>query len=56
MSGTAAEIRQQIGLHIRSWGKDWRLCIVATILQEIMQGRDFSKGMTLVLVRSQLEV
>ncbi|KAF7596728.1 CCA tRNA nucleotidyltransferase, mitochondrial [Aspergillus hancockii] len=43
MSGTAAEIRQQIGLHIRQWNKDWRLCCVLSILQEISQGGDFSK-------------
>jgi hypothetical protein len=44
MSGTAAEIRQQIGLHIRQWNKDWRLCCLLSILQEISQGGDFSEG------------
>ena len=44
MSGTAAEIRQQIGLHIREWSKDWRICFLSVILQEVMQGRDFSEG------------
>lgn len=43
ISGTPAEIRQQIGLRIRSWGKDWRLCMVLAILQEVMQGGDFSQ-------------
>ncbi|KAB8077035.1 hypothetical protein BDV29DRAFT_188984 [Aspergillus leporis] len=43
MSGTAAEIRQQIGLHIRQWNKDWRLCCLLSILQEISQGGDFSE-------------
>ncbi|KAJ6096127.1 hypothetical protein N7486_006873 [Penicillium sp. IBT 16267x] len=43
LSGTPAEIRQQIGLRIRSWGKDWKLCVVLAILQEVMQGRDFSE-------------
>ncbi|RLM00555.1 hypothetical protein CFD26_107611 [Aspergillus turcosus] len=38
MNGTAAEVRQQIGLHIKSWKKDWRLCILLAILQEIMRG------------------
>ncbi|KAL4797871.1 hypothetical protein BDV19DRAFT_377359 [Aspergillus venezuelensis] len=43
MQGTAAEQRQQIGLHMRSWGADWRLCLLLSILQEIMQGGDFGK-------------
>jgi tRNA nucleotidyltransferase/poly(A) polymerase len=38
MNGTAPEVRQQIGLYIKSWKKDWRLCIVLAILQEIMRG------------------
>ncbi|KAE8154760.1 hypothetical protein BDV25DRAFT_135680 [Aspergillus avenaceus] len=42
MSGTAAEIRQQVGLLIRSWKKDWRLCCVLAMLQEISQGGEFS--------------
>ncbi|KAJ5760548.1 TRNA nucleotidyltransferase [Penicillium odoratum] len=42
--GSRAEIRQQIGLHLRAWGKDWRLCIVMALLHEVMQGRDMSKG------------
>lgn len=46
LSGTAAEIRQQVGLHMRSWGKEWRLQFVLSILQEVMQGCDFSKGKT----------
>ncbi|KAL3474006.1 hypothetical protein BJX99DRAFT_248584 [Aspergillus californicus] len=41
MQGTPAEIRQQVGLHIRSWNKDWRLCVLLSLLQEIMQGDDF---------------
>lgn len=44
IDGTPAEIRQQIGLRIRSWGKEWRLCVVLAILQEVMQGRDFGEG------------
>ena len=44
MDGTAAEVRQQVGLHIRSWKKDWRLCILLAMLQEIMNGGDFIKG------------
>ncbi|KAL4939303.1 hypothetical protein BDV06DRAFT_214427 [Aspergillus oleicola] len=43
MEGTAAENRQQIGLHLRSWGTDWRLCLLLSILQEIMQGGDFGQ-------------
>ena len=46
LNGTAAEIRQQVGLHMRSWGKEWRLQFVLSILQEVMQGHDFSKGKT----------
>lgn len=46
ISGTPAEIRQQVGLRIRSWGKDWRLCMVLAVLQEVMRGGDFSKGKT----------
>ncbi|OJZ87769.1 hypothetical protein ASPFODRAFT_60129 [Aspergillus luchuensis CBS 106.47] len=42
MDGTAAEVRQQVGLHIRSWKKDWRLCILLSILQEIMRGGEFT--------------
>lgn len=42
IDGTTAEIRQQIGLHIRSWKKDWKLCIVLSMLQEIMQGAKFA--------------
>ncbi|CEL08824.1 hypothetical protein ASPCAL11969 [Aspergillus calidoustus] len=41
MQGTPAVIRQQVGLHIRSWEKDWRLCILLSLLQEIMQGGEF---------------
>ncbi|KAI9930434.1 CCA tRNA nucleotidyltransferase, mitochondrial [Aspergillus wentii] len=43
LGGTAAEIRQQIGLLIISWNKDWRLCVLLCILQEIMNGGEFSK-------------
>ncbi|KAJ5690626.1 hypothetical protein N7462_005018 [Penicillium macrosclerotiorum] len=48
--GTAAEIRQQIGLRIRAWGKDWRLCVLLAILQEIMKGRNFVDGKTRISV------
>ncbi|KAL5336408.1 hypothetical protein BJX70DRAFT_390026 [Aspergillus crustosus] len=41
MQGTAAELRQQVGLHIRSWSKDYRLCVLLALLQEIMQGGEF---------------
>ncbi|KAI2732012.1 hypothetical protein CBS147332_1151 [Penicillium roqueforti] len=43
MSGTPAEIRQCIGLQIRSWNKDWKLCILLAILQENMALRDFAE-------------
>ncbi|KAL4998607.1 hypothetical protein BDV10DRAFT_201264 [Aspergillus recurvatus] len=41
MEGTAAEIRQQVGLHIRSWSAEWRFCVLLSFLQEIMQGGEF---------------
>jgi tRNA nucleotidyltransferase (CCA-adding enzyme) len=44
MEGTAAEVRQQLGLHIRSWSTDWRFCVLLSLLQEIMQGGNFVKG------------
>ena len=44
LSGTPAEIRQRIGLQIRMWNKDWKLCILLAILQEVMGLRDFSEG------------
>jgi hypothetical protein len=44
MNGTAPEVRQQIGLYIKSWKKDWRLCIVLAILQEIMRGGELLPG------------
>ncbi|KAJ5947218.1 hypothetical protein N7466_000233 [Penicillium verhagenii] len=43
LRGSPAEIRQQMGLRIRKWGKEWKLCVVLAILQEVMQGRDFSR-------------
>lgn len=44
IDGTPAEVRQQIGLRIRSWGKEWRLCVILAILQEVMWGHDFGAG------------
>ncbi|KAF4155449.1 hypothetical protein CNMCM6936_009027 [Aspergillus lentulus] len=44
MKGTAPEVRQQIGLYIKSWKKDWRLCILLAILQEIMRGGELLPG------------
>ncbi|OJJ51248.1 hypothetical protein ASPZODRAFT_55687 [Penicilliopsis zonata CBS 506.65] len=41
LTGSPAEIRQHIGLCIRSWKKDWRLCTMLAILQEVMGGHDF---------------
>ncbi|KAJ5250034.1 hypothetical protein N7489_000444 [Penicillium chrysogenum] len=43
MSGTPAEIRQRIGLQMRSWNKDWKFCILLAILQENMALRDFAE-------------
>ncbi|PYH41573.1 tRNA adenylyltransferase [Aspergillus saccharolyticus JOP 1030-1] len=42
VGGTAAEVRKYVGLHIRSWKKDWRLCILQAILQEVMDGREYA--------------
>ncbi|KAJ5812950.1 TRNA nucleotidyltransferase [Penicillium robsamsonii] len=44
MSGTPAEIRQRVGLQMRSWNKDWKLCILLAIMQEAMALRDFAEG------------
>lgn len=52
INGTPAEIRQQVGLRIRSWGKDWKLCMVLAILQEVMQGRDFPQRKNIILLHS----
>ncbi|KAL6231130.1 hypothetical protein BDW75DRAFT_233875 [Aspergillus navahoensis] len=49
MEGTAAEIRQQVGLHIRSWSADWRFCVLLSLLQEIMQGGDFVQAVATVV-------
>ncbi|CRG83671.1 hypothetical protein PISL3812_01026 [Talaromyces islandicus] len=40
--GTKSEIRQRVGLSIRSWKKDWRMVAVMALLQEIMAGAEFS--------------
>ena len=44
LSGTAAEIRQMVGLSIRRWRNDWRLCVLLAILREIMGGSEFLQG------------
>ncbi|KAL4769036.1 hypothetical protein BDW60DRAFT_219210 [Aspergillus nidulans var. acristatus] len=49
MEGTAAEVRQKLGLHIRSWSTDWRFCVLLSLLQEIMQGGDFVKAFAAVV-------
>ncbi|KAL1969757.1 hypothetical protein VTN77DRAFT_8310 [Rasamsonia byssochlamydoides] len=41
--GTGSEIRQHMGLSIRSWKKDWRMCVIMGILQEIMGGAEFPR-------------
>ncbi|KAJ5102156.1 Protein of unknown function DUF2454 [Penicillium alfredii] len=43
MQGTSAENRQHIGLHMRTWNKDWRICVLLAMLQEIMKGHGFSQ-------------
>lgn len=42
--GTAAEVRQHVGLQIRSWKKDWRLIVLMALLQEIAAGVESRKG------------
>lgn len=42
--GTKPEIRQHVGLTIRSWKNDWRMCVVMALLQEIMAQDNFSQG------------
>jgi hypothetical protein len=43
--GTAAEVRQHVGLQIRAWKKDWRLTVLMALLQEIAAGVESRKGM-----------
>lgn len=42
--GAAEDVRQHVGLALRSWKKDWRMCVVMSFLQEIMANGDFSTG------------
>lgn len=42
--GTGTEIRLHVGLSIRSWKKDWRMCVLASILHEIAGGAEFQRG------------
>lgn len=44
IAGTDAEVRQQVGLRIREWRKEWKLCVVMAILLEVMKGRSFDEG------------
>lgn len=44
LSGTPAEIRQRLGLQIRTWKNDWKLGILLALLQETMAHRDFGEG------------
>jgi hypothetical protein len=44
IAGTKPEVRQHVGLAVRSWKKDWRMCVIMALLQEIMAGGGFSKG------------
>lgn len=44
LSGTTAEIRQRLGLQIRTWKNDWKLCVLLALLQETMEHRDFGEG------------
>jgi tRNA nucleotidyltransferase/poly(A) polymerase len=54
LSGTPAEIRQRIGLQIRTWNKDWKLCVLQAILRELMQLRAFSEGKIHLLYSNSL--
>jgi tRNA nucleotidyltransferase (CCA-adding enzyme) len=44
ISGTAKDIRQHVGLALRSWKKDWRMCVLMGFLQEVMAGKNSSTG------------
>ncbi|KAJ5121520.1 uncharacterized protein N7515_009481 [Penicillium bovifimosum] len=43
ITGTPAEVRQRIGLLIRSWNKDWKFCILLAIMEENMAHRGFAE-------------
>lgn len=46
---TVEEIREQLTLHIESWGVNWRLSMIMAILQEIMTRHDFRQGKLVLL-------
>lgn len=48
--GTPSEVRQHVGLKIRSWGKDWRMAVVMAILQDIAAGAEYAQGKLAVCV------
>lgn len=51
--GTAAEVRQHVGLQVRSWKKDWRLIVLMAVLQEIAAGAESRKGMPIFCLTRQ---
>ncbi|RMJ22608.1 hypothetical protein PHISP_06514 [Aspergillus sp. HF37] len=45
MGKTVDEIQEQVRLLVKSWGGNWRSCMIMAILQETMAGRDFEQVM-----------
>ncbi|OKL57816.1 hypothetical protein UA08_06968 [Talaromyces atroroseus] len=43
ITGTAAEVRQHVGLQIRYWKKDWRMIVIMALLQELVAGAECSQ-------------
>jgi tRNA nucleotidyltransferase (CCA-adding enzyme) len=50
ITGTAAEVRQHVGLQIRSWGKNWRMIVIMALLQDIVAGVEHSQGEFVVFI------
>lgn len=44
MGSTVDETQEQVRMHIKSWGANWRVCMIMAILQETMARDDFPKG------------
>lgn len=44
ITGSPEEVRENAGQFIRELGQEWRLCVVLTILVEIMQGANSEEG------------
>lgn len=51
MGKTVDEIQEQVRLLVKSWGANWRRCMIMAILQETMAGKDFAQGKSSLTVR-----